>query len=678
MYLEESKELSMGLWAEEHSAQLAQKENRRLQDLFIQGKRNVLSATTTLEVGIDIGGLTGVLMANVPPNKANYIQRSGRAGRRTDGSSIILTYTKSRHFDQNVFRDFKYYLDKPHKKLTISLEKEKLSIRHFNSFMLFKFYENNINSKDALIFDSFKSMGYFVGVYEMPKHTDSPYSRFDFELDENSIFNKFVEFLNTYQISKEDNKVFDEIFKHTKSPVDYNKLISQFNDLVQAVSIIYINNLKELYSDWNFATTVGHKNAVRYNIKQKHGESLIEIFSNAQILPKYGFPIDIKSLQVINSPKMFELSRGSFLALSEYAPGSKILAGGMLIESKGISKHFTGENLDEAFGRKGFIYTCDRGHFFTSPYMKVHECSMRGCQGIVRPGSSYLIPEHGYITAASAKLSYKAGRPEKVGRVEIHSAIHGSSINDITFAYDDFSIIYKEKALIYGTNKGNNGFGFAVCMKCGYTESEVEKVITGSYDKLPTSFKKHSSIYSESSANLCLDNSPTIWRNHILMAEMTTDTIMIIPQKSINDIRIAQTLANAMKLSGAEELGIDEREINSLLQEVDGNFNILIYDNQSGGVGYVYDLAKNRWNDWIQKTKDRLYINREHNEECLNGCIKCVVTMNTSEPLPRKETLDYLEGKLIFKGESIKKDKKRVEKKEVNDTDRLKKFRKSF
>lgn len=179
MYLNPSKELSMGLWAEEHSAQLAQKENRRLQDLFIQGKRNVLSATTTLEIGIDIGGLSGVLMANVPPNKANYIQRSGRAGRRTDGSSIIITYTKTRHFDHNVFRDFKFYLDKPHKKLTISLEKEKIATRHFNSLMLFKFYENHASSKDALIFDSFKKMGYFVGIYEIPKHASSPYAKLD-------------------------------------------------------------------------------------------------------------------------------------------------------------------------------------------------------------------------------------------------------------------------------------------------------------------------------------------------------------------------------------------------------------------------------------------------------------------------------------------------------------------
>ena len=193
---------------------------------------------------------------------------------------------------------------------------------------------------------------------------------------------------------------------------------------------------------------------------------------------------------------------------------------------------------------------------------------------------------------------------------------------------------------------------------------------------MPTSFKKHSSIYSESSANICLETSPTIWRNHNLIAKMITDAIMIIPKRDIKDISIAQTLANAMQLSGAEELGIDEREINALIQEVDGKLSILIYDNQSGGVGYVYDLAKNRWNDWLEKTRQRLFIDEKHNEECLNGCIKCVVTMNTSEPLPRRETLDYLEGKAMPKNEDIKIVKKKNIKKEISGEDRMKRFKK--
>jgi hypothetical protein len=218
--------------------------------------------------------------------------------------------------------------------------------------------------------------------------------------------------------------------------------------------------------------------------------------------------------------------------------------------------------------------------------------------------------------------------------------------------------------------------GFAICTKCGYAESEIEKVNLGSYDKLPSLFKKHSSIYSESSANICLETSPTIWRNHNLMAQMITDAIMIIPRRDIKDISLAQALANALQLSGAEELGIDEREISALIQEVDEKLTILMYDNQSGGVGYVYDLAKNRWHDWLEKTKKRLYINEKHNKECLNGCIQCIVTMNTSEPLPRREALEYLEGKVFADTQSINKKKKKVVKKELNDEDRFKKFKK--
>ena len=89
----ESSIFKIGLWAEEHSAQLDPKENRRLQDLFRAGIRNILSSTTTLELGIDIGGLNGVLMSNVPPSKANYLQRAGRAGRRADGSSVVTTFS---------------------------------------------------------------------------------------------------------------------------------------------------------------------------------------------------------------------------------------------------------------------------------------------------------------------------------------------------------------------------------------------------------------------------------------------------------------------------------------------------------------------------------------------------------------------------------------------------------
>ena len=54
------------------------------------GDPNLLSCTPTLEMGVDIGGLSSVAMCSVPPKPSNYLQRAGRAG-RTDGNAFIAT-----------------------------------------------------------------------------------------------------------------------------------------------------------------------------------------------------------------------------------------------------------------------------------------------------------------------------------------------------------------------------------------------------------------------------------------------------------------------------------------------------------------------------------------------------------------------------------------------------------
>jgi DEAD/DEAH box helicase domain-containing protein len=51
---------------------------------------NLLSATPTLELGVDIGELSSVLLCSVPPNQASFLQRMGRAGRR-DGNAMTTT-----------------------------------------------------------------------------------------------------------------------------------------------------------------------------------------------------------------------------------------------------------------------------------------------------------------------------------------------------------------------------------------------------------------------------------------------------------------------------------------------------------------------------------------------------------------------------------------------------------
>jgi Lhr-like helicase len=82
----------------------------RFQGIFTQEEPplpsgvDVLSVTTTMEAGVDIGSLLAVLMANVPPRRFNYQQRVGRAGRRGDPLSVALTVARERSHDQYYFQ----------------------------------------------------------------------------------------------------------------------------------------------------------------------------------------------------------------------------------------------------------------------------------------------------------------------------------------------------------------------------------------------------------------------------------------------------------------------------------------------------------------------------------------------------------------------------------------------
>ncbi|TDT44568.1 DEAD/DEAH box helicase domain-containing protein [Halospina denitrificans] len=102
--------------AHEHTGLLGPSERTRVENSFINGNKpwefNLLSATPTLEMGIDVGDLSSVLLCSVPPAQANYLQRVGRGGRR-DGNSFVLTVANGRPHDLVFYADPSRMLDAP-------------------------------------------------------------------------------------------------------------------------------------------------------------------------------------------------------------------------------------------------------------------------------------------------------------------------------------------------------------------------------------------------------------------------------------------------------------------------------------------------------------------------------------------------------------------------------------
>ncbi len=91
--------------AKEHTAQVQTEEREDREDKFRKADISVLYCSPTMELGVDISDLNAVNMRNVPPTPANYAQRSGRAGRSGQPALIVTYATSGSPHDQYYFRN---------------------------------------------------------------------------------------------------------------------------------------------------------------------------------------------------------------------------------------------------------------------------------------------------------------------------------------------------------------------------------------------------------------------------------------------------------------------------------------------------------------------------------------------------------------------------------------------
>jgi hypothetical protein len=417
------------LVASEHTAQWTADQAEEVQDAFIEGKINVLSCSTTFEMGVDIGEVVAVLCRNVPPTPANYVQRAGRAGRRAGDKALIVTFARKRNHDAQFAADPTRLIKGSVPVPIINLANYDLIRRHIYSVALSDYFR-----AFGLPGDTARSFFMTSEDKDSPFHTKTPSQNFfdwlktkpEIVSDSLSSLNLPIDIANNLGIN---NWKWVDLLTEEDSNARggwLTSLSSLFESEQAQIENWILEIRKEMEGNPTKAVQISKRQTMALQVQNNlRDRQLVELFANGGILPKYGFPVDVASLvpsyksQVNQRGKGIELSRDLSMALTEYAPGSQVVAGGRILESTGISKPV---HID--FASLSYVaLTCDNCGWFIharkpedGTVLAALPDDCLNC-GLPLDGSmqrNFIQPRFGFIAKIDPKSASTKNKPRKI------------------------------------------------------------------------------------------------------------------------------------------------------------------------------------------------------------------------------------------------------------------------
>lgn len=617
------------LKSEEHTAQINKDLAKKIEDEFRAEGVNLLSSTTTFEMGINIGDLQKVLLRNAPPTSANYVQRVGRAGRGTDKNAVCVTLCRRTKYDADAWDDPPNRLMSGEVRTpTVFTENRVIAQRHLNAVAFSRFLRIRVADEQAL--GEMKQQIPLEAFLPLDSRVKIPGG-----LSQISSATLYLDFPAWLETQKEEDIFqtqagrsllpalgnFDVGQKETEEA--YEKILKDIGNELSAL----MSERDKLYQEGR--PTVDIERAVKNLLRS----DVISTLAKRGFLPRYAFPLDVVTLETgwnrWSRDADVELSRDRGIAIAEFAPGAQVIARKKVFTSAGLYVVSSTDRPDRLWYAK--CPSCEQ--IRTAPLQDQLIGSCPVCQNSITKQRLKAFVEPSAFSVKVEKNRQGSERHRRTSLIRQRQtlthfidSVEESSFHDTGL----FAISLKEDGTLFRYNLGPENKGFVLCPSCGYSTPQPGfkagkkhkklRELSGSTDCTSTPWPKPLA-YGHEFRSFCLIARPS--------GHPPVESLAFALQKG---------LCHFLDIE-ASDIGVSWRWLANRNAVDTSRAEIILYDRTPGGAGFVKEGLEH-WSQVVRKAQE--ICDTCGCEAACYDCLKDYGNQSHHEKLNRDHVRKYL------------------------------------